>query len=203
MRQRNRQLLSSEAVPAACSPTSRAFRRSRAPQRLRSRRPALFPCPGTGGLKRPPRCRLLRCGPGSEAGLRILVVAGYTLPLCSTSIIATRARLCGRSAVDMGGLVPSTCSDAVGRLRLHLPHCRRLEVGPVRLSICSSASRAPLLLLPAVRRQSLSRSAGSISAGSEGTTWNHGIWARTALLIPTASKSRCRPLCHLVSQHPD
>ena len=132
------------------------------PQPLRSRRPALFSCPGTGGLKTPPRCRLLRCGPGSEAGLRILVVAGYTLPLCSTSIIATRARLCGRSAVDMDGLVPSTCSDAVGRLRLHLPHCRRLEVGPVRFSICSSASRAPLLLLqPLGGNRSLARPARS------------------------------------------
>ena len=168
----------------------RAIIRSRAPQRLRSRRPALFPCPGTGGLKRPPRCRLLRCGPGSEAGLRILVVAGYTLPLCSTSIIATRARLCGRSAVDMGGLVPSTCSDAIGRLRLHLPHCRRLEVGPVRLSICSSASRAPLLLLPAVRRQSLSRSAGSISAGSQGITADHEICAGIEVGKRPASKTR-------------
>ena len=168
----------------------RAFIGSLAPQPLRSRRPALFSCPGTGGLKTPPRCRLLRCGPGSEAGLRILVVAGYTLPLCSTSIIATRARLCGRSAVDMDGLVPSTCSDAVGRLRLHLPHCRRLEVGPVRFSICSSASRAPMLLLPAVRRQSLSRSAGWISAAAGRRSTSIEICAGIEVGKRPASKTR-------------
>ena len=40
---------------------SRACFGSLAPQPLRSRRPALFSCPGTGGLERPPPCRLLRC----------------------------------------------------------------------------------------------------------------------------------------------
>ena len=56
--QPSERLVVREFGPAGCT---RDYNGKVAPQPLRSRRPALFSCPGTGGLERPPPCRLLRC----------------------------------------------------------------------------------------------------------------------------------------------
>ena len=50
---------------------------------------------GTGGLERPPQCRLLRCGTGSEAGVRLEGVAKILFGRLLESIIGHCRALLG------------------------------------------------------------------------------------------------------------
>ena len=144
--------------------------------------PALGPA-GCNGLRRAAYSAAVLPG-ALVVGARSLAILGNLLDY---QRLSSSARLSSR---QHGRLLVSLSRHSIGRARMQARNCRESEVGPPRLSIHSRASRAPLLLLPAARRQSLSRSAGSISAGSQGITADHEICAGIEVGKRPASKTR-------------
>ena len=150
--------------------------------------PGLGPA-GWNGLRRAAYSAAVLPG-ALVVGARSLAILGNLLDY---QRLSSSARLSSR---QHGRLLVSLSRHSIGRARMQARNCRESEVGPPRLSIHSRASRAPLLLLPAARRQSLSRSAGSISAGSEGAARSPEVCAGMDGMKRMASTPRCRAWCH-------